>query len=398
MKRLIKTKDDFLELFNRIEAGSVEHDFNEVPCFAPKGVIEKLKASNDFAGDILTYCGLENNHTYQSYYYAGFTEFSEFLGIWSYGFRSLEAIDRIMAADKKQYFAQAVHFDGMFADYTDKEFRNDKIYKHTEEYYRENGEIQTCFSFSRKPWMYEEIQFLLQNCINTTAGYLVEEFLKHPKNMKVYLHTPVGLKLKRKYIFETLIAMVSDCSKQFINETVIPKIKEDGFTKETYNYVIKELSSQEDEYVFPPYKEKVDYGKPELKLKWKKDGYRFLLPKTAGMVDKLNHDLYFPKNRFLNWEVTNHFTVEVYVKKGNVNKFLIELRMDETGEVFTLDAITLPKPWSYKKITFKEYELIKDWCEKKNIIIDYYNSGIEKIYETEEQRIFRLMTTEAEHV
>lgn len=64
MKRLIKTKDDFLKLFYRLETGAIEHDFNDVPCFAPKGVIEKLKASNDFAEDILAYCGLENNHTY----------------------------------------------------------------------------------------------------------------------------------------------------------------------------------------------------------------------------------------------------------------------------------------------------------------------------------------------
>lgn len=397
-KQYFKNKEDFLELFNRIESDSIVQDFNGVSCFAPEGVLKKLKDSKDFAGDILLLCGLENNSTFQSYYYAGFNEFAEFLGLWGYGFRSLEAIDRIMNADKKRYFAQAVYSDGMFADYTEKEVEDDKKYKHTPNYYRENGNIQTCFSFIRTPWLYEQIRILLQNCSETTTGYLIEDFLKHPKKMKVNLHTPEGLKLKREYIFETLISLLSDCSKNFIKETVIPQIKEAGFTKETYNFVIKELSDQEDEYVFPPYKEKVDYGEPEQKLKWKKDGYRFLLPKTAGMVEKLNHDLYFPKNKFLSWEVMNHFTVEVYVKKGNINKFILELIMDETGEVFRLDAITLPRAWSYKSLTFKEYKLIKNWCEKKNIIIDYYNSWLDQFYETDKQREYRLIITEEKHV
>lgn len=116
------------------------------------------------------------------------------------------------------------------------------------------------------------------------------------------------------------------------------------------------------------------------------------------MVEKLNHDLYFPKNKFLSWEVMNHFTVEVYVKKGNINKFILELIMEETGEVFRLDAITLPRAWSYKSLTFKEYKLIKDWCEKKNIIIDYYNSWLDQFYETDKQREYRLIITEEKHV
>ena len=108
-KQYFKNKEDFLELFNRIESDSIEQDFNSVPCFAPKEGVQKLKDSKDFAGDILLLCGLKNNSTFQSYYNAGFNEFAEFLGLWVYGFRSLEAIDRIMNADKKRYFAQAVY-------------------------------------------------------------------------------------------------------------------------------------------------------------------------------------------------------------------------------------------------------------------------------------------------
>ena len=89
-KQYFKNKEDLLELFNRIESDSIEQDFNSVPCFAPKEGVQKLKDSKDFAGDILLLCGLKNNSTFQSYYYAGFNEFAEFLGLWVYGFRSLE--------------------------------------------------------------------------------------------------------------------------------------------------------------------------------------------------------------------------------------------------------------------------------------------------------------------
>ena len=110
-KRFFKNKEDFLELFNKIKSDSIVQDFNGVSCFAPEGVLKKLKDSKDFAGDILLLCGLKNTSTFQSYYYAGFNEFAEFLGLWGYGFRSLEAIDRIMNVDKKRYFAKAVYSD-----------------------------------------------------------------------------------------------------------------------------------------------------------------------------------------------------------------------------------------------------------------------------------------------
>ena len=365
-KTFIRTKEDFLDLFKRIIPGSITENFSEVPCFEPKGVADKLIHSDNFVKDILFYCNLPQNHTFESYYYAGFVEFTEFLGIWNYGFRSLEAIDRIIKADKERSFAEVVYENGMFADFSEVEI--DEWKEHSVRYYREKGEIRTCFTFSSTPWMYEEIQFLLNHCSQTTTAHLVVNMLKHPAKMKIPFHTPTGIKYRRMYTFMILIHLLYDCSKEFIKEIAIPKIREDGFSKKSYNYIVKELSVYERRYIKPTYNEKVDYGKPELKLKWRHNGYRFLLPKNAEMVEKLNNDLYSPENEYLTWAVMNHFIVEVYVKKGKENKFLLELDMDETGEVFTLETITLPKHCSNQKILDKEYELIKSWCSKKNII------------------------------
>ncbi len=365
-KTFIRTKEDFLDLFNRIIPDSITENFSEVPCFEPKGVLDKLIHSDNFVKDILFYCNLPQNHTFESYYYAGFAEFTEFLGIWNYGFRSLEAIDRIIKADKKKFFAEVVYESGMFADFSEVEI--DEWEEHSERYYREKGEIKTCFTFAKIPWMYEEIQFLLNHCSQTTTAHLVVNMLKHPAKMKIPFHTPTGIKYRPIYIFKILIHLLYDCSKDFIKEIAIPKIREAGFSKKSYTFIIKELSVYEKRYIKPPYNEKVDYGKPELKLKWRHSGYRFLLPRNAEMVEKLNNYLYSPENEYLTWAVMNHFTVEVYVKKGKENKFLLELDMDETGEVFTLETITLPKHCNNQKIPDKEYELIKCWCAKKNII------------------------------
>lgn len=379
-KRLFKHKEDFLELFNRIESDSIVQDFNGVPCFAPKDGIKKLKDSNDFAGDILMFCGLKNDSTFQSYYYAGFNEFAEFLGLWGYGFRSLEAIDRIMRADKKRYFAKAVYSDGMFADYTDKEFRDDK-YKHTPNYYRENGNIQTCFSFIRTPWLYEQIRVLLQKCSETTTGYLVQDFLKHPRKVKLY-ESEFLKKYNKVYAFEVIINQLQDCSNQFINDIAIPKLRQEGFSRKSFYYIVKELTKDLDSWEFPSKKEGIPYTQEELNLEWEKDGYRFLLPKKVGMVYTLNKKIFNPKNQIIDMEVIDKWTTQVYVMKGHKYKFLLELPQFEGNDYFTLIEVTLPKPWTNQKMTYKEYELIKAWCKEKNIVIDYYRSSINEIHET----------------
>ena len=379
-KQYFKNKEDFLELFNRIESDSIEQDFNRVPCFAPKEGVQKLKDSKDFAGDILLLCGLKNNSTFQSYYYAGFNEFAEFLGLWVYGFRSLEAIDRIMNADKKRYFAQSVYSDGMFADYTDKEVRDDKIYKYTPNYYRENGHIQTCFSFIRTPWLYEQIRFLLQNCSETTTGYLIEDFLKHPRKIKICENSFLKI-YKKVYAFEAIINVIKDFSKDYINAVAIPKLRQKGFSKKTFNFIIEEFTKDCDIWEFPSKKELIPYTQEELNLEWEKDGYRFLLPKKVGMIYTLNKKKFSPKNQMIDIEVIDKWTTQIYVMKGNKYKFLFELPQFEGDNFFTLVEVTLPKPWTYQKMNYKEHELIKAWCKEKNIVIDYYRTSLNEIHE-----------------
>lgn len=396
MKRLIKTKEDFLELFTRLAPNTNNEDFNGVPCFAPKGVIEKLKASDNFASDIMAYCSLPNNHTYKSYYYAGFIEFTEFLGIWNYGFRSLEAIDRIMSADKKKFFAQAVFQSGMFADFCD--IAINELDEHSENYYREHGEIQTCFSFQEIPWLYEEIQCLLQNCSQTTAGYLMESFLKTQKKMKVYFSTSKGRKYTKKFVFACIMHNVKDCCpKYMIKNSIIPKVRDDGFTIETYDYIRKYINRFQDYYVFPAKAEKIEYAESELNFKWYKDGYRFLLPKDSETAIKLNEEVYSPKDKLSSWEVLTKIITEVYVMKGKEHKFLIELIQKEDDNFYTLDSITLPAPWYEQKISFKEYELVKEWCKEKKITIDYYKSGLDDLFETETRREYRLVIEGGNH-
>ncbi len=379
-KRFFKNKEDFLELFNRIESDSIVQDFNGIPCFAPEDGIKRLKDSNDFAGDILMCCGLKNDSTFQSYYYAGFNEFAEFLGLWGYGFRSLEAIDRIMRADKKRYFAKAVYSDGMFADYTDKEFRDDK-YKHTPNYYRENGNIQTCFSFIRTPWLYEQIRVLLQKCSETTTGYLVQDFLKHPRKIKIY-ESAFLKNYRKEYAFEAIINVIKGCTNNFINGIAIPKLRQVGFSKKSFDYIVEEFTKDCDTWEFPSKKEGIPYTQEELNLEWEKDGYRFLLPKKVGMVYTLNKKIFNPKNQIIDMEVIDKWTTQVYVMKGHKYKFLLELPQFEGNDYFTLIEVTLPKPWTNQKMTYKEYELVMAWCKEKNITIDYYRSSINEIHET----------------
>lgn len=282
-----------------------------------------------------------------------------------------------MRADKKRYFAKAVYSDGMFADYTDKEFLDDRIYKHTPE----NGNIQTCFSFIRTPWLYEQIRVLLQKCSETNTGYLIQDFLQHPRKMKLYESTFLK-KYRKEYAFEAIINVIKDCSNNFINGIAIPKLRREGFSKKTFDYIVEEFTKDCDTWEFPSKKEGIPYTQEELNLEWEKDGYRFLLPKKVGMVYTLNKKKFCPKNKMIDMEVIDKWTTQIYVMKGNKYKFLFELPQFEGNDFFTLIEATLPKPWTYQKMTYKEYELIKAWCKEKNIVIDYYRSAINEMHET----------------
>ena len=99
------------------------------------------------------------------------------------------------------------------------------------------------------------------------------------------------------------------------------------------------------------------------------------------MIYTLNKKKFSPKNQMIDIEVIDKWTTQIYVMKGNKYKFLFELPQFEGDNFFTLEEVTLPKPWTYQKMTYKEYELIKAWCKEKNIVIDYYRTSLNEIHE-----------------
>lgn len=350
MKRVIKTKEEFLDLFDRLTMG-LGKDFNDILCGSAFKVKEKIQKNEYKLSDLFKICGIPYNKTYQSYYYAGWKTFTEFLGLWYYGFRSLEAIDRIMAADKSYIFAEQVYEYGMIAEFFDLTNQEVKV-------------KETCFSFNEIPWLYEQIRILFQNCSETTAGYIIEEFVKHPRKMRIRTNQFVRV-YKKVYVLDSIILLMRDCGEKFNKEEIIPVMREHGITKKTYNLIIKKLMEGAEDCEFPAKKEKVCYTPEELSFEWECGDYKFILPKKYGMIYKLNNKIFTPENTGLDVDATDRTITELYVRKGIKYLYLFEIyEWEKRG--FELVNVTVRKN---KKLLKNDITIIKQWCKEKNVFI-----------------------------
>lgn len=357
-----RNKKDFLELFNRLPPGTDCQDFHEVSCTAPVGAMERLDASDDYKRDLFNFCGIPYNPTYLSFFYEGYNTFAELLALWTYGIRNLMAIDIIMSADKKYLFADEVFKYGMFANYKDE----DSLEALSHEDEKSEGLIQTCFSFKKEPWIYEQVRTLLRTCSETWTGYLLADFLKRPKDMKICTNMYTK-SFRKESAFVAIVDDIVNCvSGDFLNEVVLPKIKEEGFSQKVYESLFKEMTlGCDNEEILPPPETKIMYSQGEEKLEWNCGRYQFILPENAGQVYKMNDELFSCANPFLNLEVVEADKAEICFMKGAKPKAAIEIEVYTDGS-FEFQSIYLPRKRHYS-LSKKDFKILRRWYIEKTI-------------------------------
>ena len=357
-----RNKNDFLDLFNRLKPDTDYQDFHDVSCTAPVGVLEQLSKSDDYKRDLFKFCGIPYNSTYLSFFYEGYNSFAELLALWTYGIRNLMAIDIIMSADKKYLFADEVFKYGMFANYKDE----DSLEALSHEDEKSEGLIQTCFSFKEEPWIYEQVRTLLRTCSETWTGYLLADFLKRPKDMKICTNMYTKTFRKESAFIAIVDDIVSCMSGDFLNEVVLPRIKKEGFSQKVYESLFNEmtLGCEEDE-TLPPPELKILYSQGEEKLEWKYGRYQFILPKTAGEVYKMNDEIFYGTSLFLNLEVVESGKTEICVMRGTRPKAAIEIEVYSDGS-FELQSIYLPRK-RHNSLSEKDFEILRCWYIEKNV-------------------------------
>lgn len=363
-----RDKKDFLELFNRLKPGADYHDFHEISCSAPVCALEQLAASDDYKRDLFKFCGIPYNQTYLSYFYEGYNTFAELLALWTYGIRNLMAIDIIMAADKKFLFADEVFDKGMFADYID-----DWIYNRawcsdlTSEQQREKGFLQTCFSFIEKPWMYDQIRDLLTTCSETTSGYIIADFVQHPRKIK-FCTNKYTKTYEKDYLFNYFVRnLIDGIVDKIRNEIVLPRIRKEGLTKRVYLDLCEKIFSGFETDELLSSKTKIPYSDGEDKLEWECNKYKFILPKTAGYVYKMNNKIFYNSDDFLDYSATKYEMVEICMKKGLCYKAAIVLTGYTDGS-FELQDINLSRKKN-NSFTWEDFEILKRWFKEKDIIV-----------------------------
>ena len=356
-------KKDFLLLFNRIQPNSIIKDYNGIKCIAPLVDLHKLDKCDDFTKQLFILSGISDKQIYNKFYNSEYWNIADFLALWTYGFRDLNVINSVIEADKKHSFSEVVYKDGIFADYCENEkYENIDL---SNEQLRKDGKIQTCFSFIKKPWLYDQVNVLLQNTSEQNAGFLISEFLQHPRKMIVRKNL-FYKKYKRVYIFDYLIGLIECSSKDLIDDFIIPNIKKNGLTKKVYDKILNKITEGLDDCEFPSRYEKINYSSAELQLEWEYKDYKFLLPKKYGFAYKLNNKIFSPSNEDIDVDVSDRDTTELYVKKGLKYKYIFEIvEWEETG--FELCNITTK---NNKALSNDEIELISIWCKTKNVIFN----------------------------
>ena len=164
--------------------------------------------------------------------------------------------------------------------------------------------------------MYDEIQFLLQNCINTTAGYLVEEFLKHPKKTypahrwaKVINNGYLAFwdsEFERNEFMITDIGMTSENEKGWNGVTVHNRKKTDflaslllqehdqAMQKEIAKCLIMHSCFSENFMMFPiSARRMIVEIDPFYKFR-QAYSWRYSMPSLSSLTELVNENLYYP--------------------------------------------------------------------------------------------------------
>jgi hypothetical protein len=365
-QKKLRNKQDFLNLFNQLKPNTNYEDYNGVSCVAPVSTVEQLEKSAEYEKDLFKLCNIPYNQIYLAYFYKGYNSFAEFLALWSFGFRNLEAIDRIIEADKKYLFADQVFDYGMFAEYKDENWirKNDNTYEEL----KKINIIQVCFSFKETPYLLERVRILLRCCGEPLAGDIIVQFLHHPKKIKGCINKYTRT-YKKVYLFDIFIDEIFNATDDFLNEIALPKIKNEGFTKKVYLELVEILcEGLESEELLPP-KTKITYSYGQENLKWKTGPYKFIVPKKAAFVYKMNNKIFDATGSFLDYDATKYEITEVCFKKGMQYKAALEIAIDVNNHFF-IESIHLPKRKT-NFLTDADNLIIEQWCKIKNVQYEY---------------------------
>ena len=303
-----------------------------------------VKKDTDGVKHFIEYCGIPYSPAINRIFLLGHRKFAQFLGIWGFGYRNLQIIEKIMSIDKEMFFAEAVlKYGKIGAFFIDKK--------------RKTG-----FHFVNMNFPLAKINLLTKICDEKTSIKLLAEIFKNGVYWHDSFHCTLymysDLNLPDAYIYLCKLYKEDALSTEIIN-----KIIKEGFTKYNHDMLMHIWNEIHPDGIMDF---KIEYSVSERKLEFESKGFNFCLPEdTRKLVDigaKMNICV---GHLYREMAVKKQCTI-VYVERDSEYKMCIELKK-EKGQ-FCLVQVS---EFSNHLPEGKNKEILAEWCRINNIFTDY---------------------------
>ena len=303
-----------------------------------------VRNDTDGVRSFIEYCGIPYSPAINRIFLLGHRKFAQFLGLWGFGYRNFQVIEKIMSIDKEMFFAEAALKYGKIGN-----FMLDNI--------RRKG-----FHFANMEFPLAKLNLLTKICDEKTSIKLLAEIFKNGVYWNDSFHSSLYMYSELDFP-DAYIYLYKLYKEEALSTEIVNKIIKEGFTKYNHDMLMK-IWNEIHSYGIMDYK--IEYSASERKLEFESKGFKFCLPDdTRKLVDigaKMNicvGHLYCDK------ALKKQCTI-VYVERDSEYKMCIELQK-EKGK-FCLIQVS---EFSNQPAEGKNREMLAEWCQINNIFTGY---------------------------
>ncbi len=294
---------------------------------------EKLSHYPDGVREFIKMCDLPYTKKINKIFLKGHRYFANYLGIWHSGFRDNQAIELLMNADRKFFFAEMV-FRYCYLSCCSEPQKDSDVY-----------EI---------PPLIKDIKFLLEIYDEITSAKLAAELLindlKPENSYELYIRNA----------FEHIKALSQE---KLLSEQVIKKIGKDGFTMYNHDMLLRIYRQSHPEQKEKFKNQNIVYSAKEKELEWEIDGYKFCLPEDTDRLVDIGYKMNICVGNNYRESAVKKECIIIYAIKNNEYELCIEVQKNAEK----LFKLIQKSAFSNNEPKGKVLRAFNSWCFEKGI-------------------------------
>lgn len=296
-----------------------------------------IKNDANAVKSFIEYCGIPYSPAVNTIFLQGHRKFAQFLGIWGFGYRNFQVIEKIMSIDKEMFFAEAAFSYGKISSFI------------------KDNRRRTGFHFVNMNFPLAKLKLLTIICDEKTSIRLLAEIFEKNTGWIDSYHASDYMYSYLKFP-DAYVYLCKLYKEGALSQDVINKIIKEGFTKYNHDMLMKIWEEKHPDGIENFINIKISYSQTERKLEYESNGFKFCLPEdTRKLVDigaKMNicvGHLYRDK------AVKKQCTI-VYVERDSKYEMCIELKKKQDS--FTIVQVS---EFSNQKVQGINWEVLKEW-------------------------------------